>query len=246
MDTVANIEEVLNMEWSYSGEAGPEFWSGLCPDFQTAEAETTWQSPIPLSQTAAKKMAASDEELIFIGDPKKFKTDFFNHTIHLSPAADQETASVEFRQTRYVLEDIHAHLPSEHVIDEKSFDLEVHFVHRSADNEVLVVGVMGKSRNEDIQEYLLNGFEELLTEEELKQHHILELDLEQLKPKNRSFFYYSGSLTTPPTVGPVQWIVMKNAVSLPLEFIQAFKTTIGKTNRPLQAVHDREITLYES
>ena len=245
MDSVTNIEEVLNMEWSYSGETGPECWSGLCPDFQTAEADTKWQSPIPLSKTAAQKMTADDETLSFIGNQMKFKTDFFNHTIHLSPVENQEAASVEFKQTRFVLEDIHAHLPSEHVIDDHSFDLEIHFVHRSADNEILVVGVMGQSGNGEIQEYLLNGFEELLIEEELKQHHILELDLERLKQENKSFFSYSGSLTTPPTMGPVQWIVMKNAITLPAELIEAFKTTIGKTNRPLQATHDREITFYE-
>ncbi|MBM6613798.1 carbonic anhydrase family protein [Desemzia sp. RIT804] len=234
------------MKWSYSGKTGPECWSSLCPDFQKAETETKWQSPILLMETAAQKKAAYDEELIFMGnDVMRFETDFFNHTIHLSPEVNQEPASVTFQQKQYMLEDIHAHLPSEHVIDGNSFDLEIHFVHRSADNEVLVVGVMGQARNGEIQDYLLNGYQELLAKEELKQHHILELDLERLRPENRSFFHYSGSLTTPPTIGPVQWIVMKNAILLPIEFIEAFKMVIGKTNRPLQAAHDREITLYE-
>lgn len=233
------------MEWNYSGEDGPECWSGLCPDFQLAEADVSLQSPIPLSQTDAYKKGTTNEALTFFGKRMKFKTDFFNHTIHLSPLENQEQASVEFKQKRYVLEDIHAHLPSEHVIDGNSFDLEIHFVHRSAKNELLVVGIMVQSKMSKIKEYLMNGFEELLHEEELKQHHILELNLEHLKPEDKSFFYYSGSLTTPPTRGPVQWVVMKNAITLPVELITAFRATIGKTNRPLQATNGRAVTLYE-
>lgn len=234
------------MEWSYSGETGPECWSGLCPDFKKAEEESTWQSPIPLTETAAQKLAFPTEKLTFNWKRMLFETDFFNHTIHLSPMKNQEKSSIVFNQKKYVLDDVHAHLPSEHVIDEHSFELEIHFVHRSADNEVLVIGVMVQSRNKKLKEYLLNGFQKILTEEELKHHHILELNLKRLKPENSPFFHYQGSLTTPPTIGTVQWVVMKNPISLPAEFVEAFKVVIGKTNRPLQAILNRNIMLYES
>ncbi|WP_343419494.1 carbonic anhydrase family protein [Candidatus Flexifilum breve] len=42
----------------------------------------------------------------------------------------------------YELAQFHFHTPSEHTIDGVAFPMEVHFVHRSADGDLAVIGVM--------------------------------------------------------------------------------------------------------
>lgn len=113
------------MEWSYQGQNGPEYWSRLCTDFKKAEEEASWQSPIPLNTAATRQEPKKDDTILFKKEKVKMKTDFFNHTVHLSPAEGNE-ASVVFQDKMYVLQDIHAHLPSEHTIDDHSFEMEIH------------------------------------------------------------------------------------------------------------------------
>ncbi|MER2180997.1 MAG: carbonic anhydrase family protein [Desemzia incerta] len=231
------------MEWSYQGQNGPEHWSRLCTDFKRAEEEASWQSPIPLNTAATRQEPKKEGTILFKKEKVKIKTDFFNHTVHLSPAEGNE-ASVVFQDKMYVLQDIHAHLPSEHTIDDHSFELEIHFVYRSADDQLLVCGVMGQSDYGAVSPLSGDLYDRFLKEDSLKKHYTLNLDLNVLIPDDSSFYHYSGSLTTPPTVGPVTWIIMKQPISLPTDFVKAFEKVIGQTNRPLQPVKERTVCFY--
>ncbi|MER2175737.1 MAG: carbonic anhydrase family protein, partial [Carnobacterium sp.] len=69
------------------------------------------------------------------------------------------------------------------------------------------------------------------------------IDLDRLLPENKQFYHYTGSLTTPPTSGPVEWIVFRQQSFMRQGLLQAFKKNIGKTNRPLQPIKNRPIYL---
>ena len=50
--------------------------------------------------------------------------------------------SVVIDGVKYELAQFHFHSPSEHTIGGKSFDLEMHLVHKTADGKIAVIGLM--------------------------------------------------------------------------------------------------------
>jgi carbonic anhydrase len=59
---------------------------------------------------------------------------------------------------------------------------------------------------------------------------------------NRSYYRFSGSLTTPPCSEGVRWLVMKQPLSLSPEQFAVFRKNMhSPNNRPLQEVHGRPV-----
>ena len=67
------------------------------------------------------------------------------------------------------------------------------------------------------------------------------LDLNELLPTDRRYFTYMGSLTTPPCSEGVQWIVMRQPVTVTAEQIELFARIYPMNSRPLQAAAGRRI-----
>ena len=232
---------VMGMDWYYQGDRGPEKWKDICAIFKEAE-EGSLQSPICLNQKDVTNWIASGL-LQFDYHPTTFETSYYNHTLHLAPIANERINHVVFNHKRYVLEDIHFHLPSEHLIDEKSFPLEFHMVHRSPKNELLVIGIMAEPTMVPLNEKMANLDRKALNPRNSARGLLVPIDLIQLLPDELGFFHYSGSLTTPPTSGPVNWVVFKSPVYMRQGLLEAFKEQIGKTNRPVQPRKNRLIYL---
>ena len=56
---------------------------------------------------------------------------------------------IQINDTQYVLQQCHWHSPSEHTINGRRFDLEVHMVHESSDGKTAVVGILYKIGSPD-------------------------------------------------------------------------------------------------
>ncbi|XP_065320302.1 carbonic anhydrase 7-like isoform X1 [Gordionus sp. m RMFG-2023] len=116
---------------------------------------------------------------------------------------------------------------SEHRINGKSYDAEIHFVHwNHKDSQSIaeasnyyqglcVMGVFLKIGEESAEfdkiinnlKYVRNYREHLLVDEELDIFKYLPNDLTQ-------YWTYPGSLTTPPFLETVTWILLKNAIEI--------------------------------
>ena len=65
------------------------------------------------------------------------------------------------------------------------------------------------------------------------------IGVDDLLPKDRSYYRYEGSLTTPPCTEGVIWYVLARPVEISAGQLAAFRAIYDGTNRPIQPMHDR-------
>lgn len=228
----------MDVEWHYSGNLGPEHWHELCDWFNEA-AQFPLQSPIALNTTEAKFHKETGYVPLEIHYQKEtFTEKEFKNTFHFVPF-DMKSYIV-FKGEEYYLTDIHFHMPSEHFINQQQSALEFHLVHMNKSGENLVLGVL----------FEISETQGILADYKKEQtwdfsRHQQRFNPAIFLPKEATHFYYVGSLTTPPTAGPINWFVFDTVQLIHRQFIDFVTAPLQeKNNRPLQARLDREIIYY--
>lgn len=218
--------------WTYSGSNGPDSWGSVSAKFAACGDGTT-QSPINLTADHAASMSAGNIDFAY--QPTQLRIVNNGHTVQVNYSGGS-TMTVEGET--FDLLQFHFHAPSEHAIDGKLADMEMHMVHRNAAGELGVVGV------------LMNIGAENLALGEIWQHMPREATPERLKnrnvvnardflPHNANYYRYMGSLTTPPCSEGVNWFVMADPIEVSREQVEQFAGVFGATNRPVQEVNNR-------
>ena len=63
-----------------------------------------------------------------------------------------------------------------------------------------------------------------------------------LLPKGRSYYSFTGSLTTPPCTEGVRWLVIEEPATVSRQQVEAFEKVLEHhNNRPVQAVNGRPV-----
>jgi carbonic anhydrase len=115
-------------------------------------------------------------------------------------------------------------------------------VHKSADGELAVIGVLVEEGEHDpIWDPIIGA----LPEGPGDARHLedLELDPVEFQPLPERYYRYQGSLTTPPCSEGVQWIVMAEKRQISPEQMAAMVSHLHDNNRPVQPLGDRTIRL---
>jgi carbonic anhydrase len=167
---------------------------------------------------------------------------------------------------RYDLQGFHTHVPSEHLIEERSYHFELHLVHRNVDTGIFAVigivattdpaltasilsdGPLDQSLNKDLP---LVPFIEILKAAEPKKKTEDQaplgkttIKIEDLLPKDRRRFRYLGSFTTAPYTEIIDWNVIAQPVIMSQSMIDAVKRFTGCSNtRDIQPINGRPIVL---
>lgn len=117
--------------------------------------------------------------------------------------------------------------------------MELHLVHKNKEGEFLVIGVMVKdSKLNRVLDAIFKNAPEEEGEKNIKEA----VDINLLLPKNRDYYLYSGSLTTPPCTEGVTWIVLKTPITTSSENIEKFRNIMKHpNNRPVQPLNGRFI-----
>lgn len=223
--------------WSYEGETGPALWAELSPDYALCK-EGLQQTPINLS--SATQASATPEALRFNYLPVPLQILNNGHTVQVQ---DSVGGGFTVGASTYTLAQLHFHSPSEHTVDGKSFDLEMHLVHK-AGTKLAVVGLLFNRDGDHDNAALKPIWDNLpknVTEEGAlvpNQH----VDLAALLPAKAAYFRYPGSLTTPPCSEGVDWFVLDQVGAVSDAQVDAFRTLMNiSTNRPVQPLHDRVV-----
>ncbi|MCF8185306.1 MAG: carbonic anhydrase family protein [Sulfuritalea sp.] len=218
--------------WTYQGKTGPDNWGKLSPEFATCASGRN-QSPVNIDATthAALKPLKSIQ---------KFAAKDIANNGHSVQVNFKEGNMLVLDSGAYQMKQVHFHSPSENTIHGKIFPLEAHFVHADSKGNLTVLAVMYTEGKANLGLAKLWGqmSKEVGEPVALKNR----VTPSELIPENRSYYRYSGSLTTPPCTEGVRWLVMKNPMTASKEQIKALNDVIQHdNNRPLQALNGRII-----
>jgi carbonic anhydrase len=210
--------------WSYEGVSGPDAWSRLAPGFAKC-ASGQRQSPIDIQDGFRVQL----DPVRFDYRPSAFRVVDNGHTVQVDVAAGN---AIEVMGRRYELRQFHFHRPSEERIAGRQFDMVAHLVHQDAEGRQAVVAVL--LEHGAAQPVVQAVWNNLPLEKGEEQAASAPLDLQQLLPRERGYYTYMGSLTTPPCTEGVLWLVMKQPVAVSPEQIALFARLYPMNARPVQ------------
>jgi len=229
-------QDCKDVHWTHHhGKNGPEDWQNLCEEFAACGGKQ--QSPIDIATDAVEEDAGLRALQFHYGTSKAHIVNN-GHTVQFNVDGEH---TVRLNGKTYTLLQFHYHAPSEHTFNGEHFPLEVHFVHKYADDDLAVLGVMFVEGDENafLKEYL-----DIIPAKkgEVKSDRLIELL--GLFPQNKSYFNYSGSLTTPPCSEVVNWYVLQHPVEASKEQLVRFATILNNNYRPVQPLNERKVRLY--
>lgn len=229
-------------EWGYTGDLDPAHWAKLNPAYEACAAGVM-QSPVDIPT----KQAKSGQSFHFSYGSARVTVAHHEHVEdivdngHTIQVTVEEGSTLTTAKDTYALKQFHFHTPSENKVAGKSFPMEAHFVHQSAQGAFAVVAVFFKegAKNENLQK-LIDHFPPSKGEKVAVAGAI---DLSLHVPPKASTFHFLGSFTTPPCTENVEWIVYENPTTASKEQLAAFAGKLGNNNRPTQDFRTRPLSV---
>ncbi|MEZ4216183.1 MAG: carbonic anhydrase family protein [Myxococcota bacterium] len=158
------------------------------------------------------------------------------HTLELEI---ERGSGLDYDGTRFDLEQLHFHTPSEHRLEGRRLPLEMHLVHRSAAGRLLVVAVLFEAGAAD------PFLERLLSDAPAHEGRVDRadaLDVAAALGESGPFYAYDGSLTTHPYTEGVTWLVRKRRGEASSDQIVRLLVLEGGNARDVQPLGARAIT----
>ena len=220
--------------WSYAGKTGPELWSRLDPSYQAC-GHGHEQSPVNIHHARLNK-ALQPIQFHYLAGPVHLENNGHAIEVHVDPGS-----YIIANGVRYDLIQYHFHRPSEHTIDGKLSDLEVHLVHRSADGKLAVVAVLMNENANQPNATLAALLPSLPAKPGTTEQVSDMVSTAGLLPADRGYWTYTGSLTTPPCTEGVQWFVLEQPMTVSRVQLTAFSNIYRNNNRPTQELNGRRV-----
>lgn len=223
-------------EWGYNEDNGPGRWAELSSEYELCGSGEN-QSPINIASD--KTLPARKAGIKFnygLLQPLGISNDGKHIRVDVKPGAD-----ITVEGAAYELKYLSLHMPSEHTVNGQHFPLEIQFIHENAEKHkagvslMMIPGRPDRTLNLLMQDFpIQKGETKSLSENALR-------NLE-MKKKLASYYYYNGSMTTPPCTEGMRWFIMQDPLSLSAEQQEAFKQALGvDNNRPVQALNARMV-----
>jgi len=216
------------LKWNYDD---PSEWSEIDPAFTLCRAGKR-QSPIDIKETSFAnlgriqfKYRAGAREIVNNG-----------HTIQVNM---RHGNYIKVSGKRYDLKQFHFHAPSEHTVNGKASDMVAHFVHQASDGEVAVVAMVMESckYNPTLDKFWIRMPKKAGQKRRLSRR----IKVQSLIPRKQDYYFYTGSLTTPPCTEGVKWMVLKRPVEVSADQIKQFTDLFPKSVRPVQPDYLRPV-----
>lgn len=225
-------------EFSYNGDKGPNYWVELNSDWGACAGVgmDAAQSPINITRTKVDRRL---KRLQLFTYPTTI--DIFNNGHTIEQRYEGTGSSIYFNGLDYELQQFHFHTLSEHTVGSQHSVMELHAVFSTADGANLVISQLfslGRNKNQFIQKLIDAGLPEKDGDETMTGQSI---NVGNVLTNTRSYYVYSGSLTTPPCSEGVTWLVLKKPAKITTSQFESFREILGNNFRPLQDKNDRVV-----
>src|SRR5262249_12325125 len=140
----------------------------------------------------------------------------------------------------YTLKQFHFHHPAEEHIDGASFPLVAHLVHADSEGHLAVFAVLFETGTENA---LIDRIWRNIPAMKVKVQDVpsVSVQAQDLLPRDRGYFTFAGSLTTPPCSEGVTWYVLRSHATLSEAEVNTFAKVYPMNARPIQPTNGREI-----
>jgi len=204
------------------------------------------QSPINLSKSSSYfvDFPKSPLEIKYQGE---YTGSFQEHNERLDFVLDKNQEGnrrpeIVFNCKTAVLKKIHLHMKSEHNLEGKDLDGDIHLLHQTVDSsdddpEYIVIGIffeLGESKKSSISlESLSAGFARAQSGEDKS---TINIDPRSLIASDEKWYWYHGSLTSPEYTENVTWVVLTE----PLVATDSddFKTIKRNASQPERKIYE--------
>ncbi|KAK9403188.1 carbonic anhydrase 13-like [Crotalus adamanteus] len=254
------------LHWGYEEDNGPTHWKEIFPI-----ADGDRQSPIDI-QTKETKYDSNLLPLSPSYDPSSAKVILNNGhstSVEFDDTENKSVLSGGPLTGNYRLRQIHFHwgasddIGSEHAVDGAKFPAELHVVHWNADKYPSFVEAAQKPDGLAVMAVFLklgecNSQLKKITDQldtikvKGNQHRFTNFDPSCLLPHSLDYWTYLGSLTVPPLLESVIWIILREPISVCSEQLAKFRNLLCtgegehaycmlKNFRPPQPLRGREV-----
>jgi len=215
--------------WSYEGATAPDAWGDLDAANRVCSAGSQ-QSPIDIAGAIKAQLSP-----LQIAWGKRADSIVNNgHTIEVNFT---EGSTLKAGGELYTLLQFHFHRPSEHLINGQNFPMEAHFVHRSTTGTLAVIGVLMATGK--VNPVFNKVVSTMPAAEGPAVKADAAIDPNGLLPAKRNYYYYEGSLTTPPCSEVVNWLLLTDPIQVADADVTSFARLYPMNARPVQKVNRR-------
>ncbi len=215
------------VHWDYEGSMGPENWGKEFPKCGRGKE----QSPLDIKGPFQKVRFSVAPD--YKPGPLRIVNNGHTIQVNVNPGSKLRIDGVPFDLLQF-----HFHRPSEEAINGKRQAMVAHFVHKSSDGELAVLGVLLQMGNENPAIKTL--WEHAPAKEGPEQQpEGVAFNPASLLPRDLDFYHYDGSLTTPPCTEKVKFYILRNMATISSEQVSQFPFKMNA--RPLQPLNQRVI-----
>ncbi|KAJ1289160.1 hypothetical protein BS78_02G143000 [Paspalum vaginatum] len=242
-------DDQLAFSYVAGAENGPERWGEIKPEWAIC-GNGSLQSPIDLSY------GRGVPTLGYL-DPayRPAEATIVNRGHDIMLRFDGDAGSLVINGTAYHLSQLHWHTPSEHAVDGRAYDMELHMVHYSAEGKAAVVAFLYTEVAIGGHDAFLQGLEPFIRRiagnDDQQEQRVGAVDPRGVRGFPAEYYRYMGSLTTPPCTEGVVWTVVKEVnyvrtvSSDQLRLLrQAVHDGMQDNARPLQKANNRDISIF--
>ncbi|KAI3450590.1 hypothetical protein Pfo_007255 [Paulownia fortunei] len=238
------VDDEREFSYEEDSEIGPAHWGEIRPEWKECNSGRM-QSPIDLLNERV-------EIVSYLGrlkrDYKPSNATLINRGHDMMLRWTDSAGHIQINGTLFQLRQCHWHSPSEHTINGRRFDMEVHLVHESNDNRTAVIGIMYKIGRPDSFLSMMRRDLEAVAQIRDVEKAVGLINPELIKFGSRKYYRYIGSLTVPPCTQNIIWTIVRKVRTVTREQVQLIREAVHDESevnaRPIQPIHDRSIELY--
>ncbi|KAL3534412.1 hypothetical protein ACH5RR_002873 [Cinchona calisaya] len=238
----SEVEDENPFTYQDGTSKGPKNWGHIDPQWQICD-NGKLQSPIDLLNQRVQVFPSLGK---LKRDYKPAPAILKNRGHDISVEWKGEAGKIVVNSTDYKLLQCHWHSPSEHTLNGKRYNLELHIVHKNSRGGIAVVGILYEFGHPD--PFLAQLLHHISRTEEGGVVDLGIVSPGDIKFGSRKYYRYIGSLTVPPCTEGVVWTIVKKVRTVSREQIRAIREAVRDgfeaNARPTQPQNGRPVYLY--